>query len=96
MIRIIYLCLVLSLPFSVLGQMSNIFNRLSNADGLNTNRVNCIWQDKKGFLWVGTENGVQRFDGRKFISFKSDGLDHSMPPLGIDQILDAGDRKSVV
>ncbi len=93
MIRIIYLCLVLSLPFSVLGQMSNIFNRLSNADGLNTNRVNCIWQDKKGFLWVGTENGVQRFDGRKFISFKSDGLDHSMPPLGIDQILDAGDGK---
>jgi signal transduction histidine kinase/ligand-binding sensor domain-containing protein len=77
-----------SLP--VFGQMSFIFNRFSRAQGLNTNIVNCVWQDKKGFLWIGTENGIQRFDGRKFINFRYDGLEHSMPPFGVDQILDSG------
>lgn len=75
------------------GQMSFIFNRFSRNEGLNTNSVNCVWQDKKGFLWIGTQNGIQRFDGRKFVSFKTIGLEHAMPPFGVDQILDAGNGK---
>ncbi|GGK33833.1 hypothetical protein GCM10007962_30330 [Yeosuana aromativorans] len=70
-----------------------MFNRLSTADGLNSNKINCIWQDKKGFFWIGTENGIQRFDGKKFVTFRSDGLDNSMPPIGVDQILDAGNGR---
>lgn len=75
------------------GQMSYIFNRFSRNEGLNTNNVNCVWQDKKGFLWIGTENGIQRFDGRNFVSFSSVALNQAMPPLGVDQILDAGEGK---
>ena len=76
--------------FFVEGQIPYLFNRLSSSDGLNTNKINHIFQDSKGFLWIGTENGIQRFDGRKFINFRSDGLNNSMPPFGVDQILDAG------
>jgi hypothetical protein len=45
------------------------------ADGLASSTVYCIAQDKDGFIWVGTEAGVCRFDGNHFVSFTSaDGL----------------------
>jgi len=37
--------------------------------------VRCILQDRIGFLWVGTSNGLFRYDGARFIRFgKSEGL----------------------
>lgn len=47
------------------------FNRFTTDDGigLSSNVVNSIYQDEKGFIWVGTANGLQRFDGKKFIQF---------------------------
>lgn len=93
MIRIVCFSLLFALNILTYGQVGYLFNRLSTSDGLNTNKVNCIFQDKKGFLWVGTENGIQRFDGRKFINLRSDGLDNSIPPFGVDQILDAGNGR---
>ncbi|HXB34592.1 MAG TPA: two-component regulator propeller domain-containing protein [Puia sp.] len=45
------------------------------ADGLASSMVYCITQDKEGFIWVGTEAGVCRFDGTHFSTFTSaDGL----------------------
>jgi signal transduction histidine kinase/ligand-binding sensor domain-containing protein len=38
-------------------------------DGLAHDRVNCIHQDRRGFLWFGTWEGLSRFDGRSFVSF---------------------------
>lgn len=93
MLRIICFSLLFVLNILAYGQVGYLFNRLSSSDGLNTNKVNCVFQDEKGFLWVGTENGIQRFDGRKFINFRSDGLDNSIPPFGVDQILDAGNGR---
>lgn len=93
MIKTFFFLFLLALYLPVFGEISHIFNRFSYADGLNTNKVNCVWQDKKGFIWIGTENGIQRFDGRKFINFRTDGIDHYIPPLGVDQILDSGDGK---
>jgi signal transduction histidine kinase/ligand-binding sensor domain-containing protein len=93
MARTLFFGFLLLAHLSGLGQMSYIFNRFSRNEGLNTNHVNCVWQDKKGFLWIGTENGIQRFDGRKFVSFSSFVLDRTMPPFGVDQILDAGNGK---
>src|SRR5580692_5688354 len=44
-------------------------------DGLAGSTVYCITQDKDGFLWMGTETGVSRFDGIHFRNFTtSDGL----------------------
>ncbi len=43
---------------------------LDQEDGLASNDVLAILQDRKGFLWVGTNNGLQRYDGRQFIHFR--------------------------
>lgn len=48
------------------GQKEFVYNRLSVQDGLLSNNVLCVWQDEKGFLWIGTENGLQRHDGYAF------------------------------
>ena len=48
----------------------------STADGLPSNKVNCLWFDRAGTLWVGTDQGLARFDGeRAFTTFTTrDGL----------------------
>jgi ligand-binding sensor domain-containing protein/two-component sensor histidine kinase len=45
------------------------FIRLSVSQGLTQTRVAQIVQDDQGFLWFGTQNGLNRFDGYKFRSF---------------------------
>jgi ligand-binding sensor domain-containing protein/signal transduction histidine kinase len=47
-------------------------------DGLPHSNVRCIFQDSRGYLWVGTGDGLGRFDGYRFTSYDtSDGLGHS-------------------
>lgn len=43
------------------------FSGYNISDGLSQSVVNCIFQDSKGYVWFGTQNGLNRFDG---ISFK--------------------------
>jgi ligand-binding sensor domain-containing protein/two-component sensor histidine kinase len=45
------------------------FTHLTTEDGLSVNGVTKILQDSKGFLWFGTYNGLQRFDGYSFKIF---------------------------
>ncbi len=42
------------------------FEHLSIEDGLSQASVNCMLQDSDGFLWLGTQDGLNRFDGYEF------------------------------
>ncbi|MEJ2614232.1 MAG: two-component regulator propeller domain-containing protein [Ignavibacteriaceae bacterium] len=46
------------------------FGHLSVEDGLSNNAVNCIHQDHFGFLWFGTEDGLNRYDGYDLIIYR--------------------------
>ncbi|MBN1271004.1 MAG: GAF domain-containing protein [Candidatus Aminicenantes bacterium] len=46
------------------------FDRLSIEEGLAQSDVICILQDHKGFIWFGTEDGLDRYDGYHFDHFK--------------------------
>ena len=48
------------------------FDFYSQEHGLSNNQIHCILQDKKGWMWFGTSQGVCRFDGYKFTVFKNE------------------------
>jgi len=47
------------------------FEALSSEDGLSQNTINCIFQDSRGFLWFGTQDGLNKFDGYSFEVYKT-------------------------
>jgi signal transduction histidine kinase/ligand-binding sensor domain-containing protein len=53
------------------------FQHLDTQIGLSQNSALCILQDSRGFLWVGTQSGLNRFDGYSFVSYHHDPLDSS-------------------
>ena len=48
------------------------FRHYRAEDGLTFNTIRCIIQDRRGFIWLGTEDGLNRFDGYAFKGFHSD------------------------
>ena len=46
--------------------------RLGMEDGLSSNYTQKIIQDQKGYIWVATSSGLNRFDGQKFILYGQD------------------------
>ena len=56
-------------PLVAAGAPGARFSRLSVDDGLSASSVESILQDRYGFLWFGTQEGLDRFDGQRFVSF---------------------------
>ncbi len=52
------------------GQNYSSFRRLSIREGLSQNTVKCILKDRRGFMWFGTEDGLNRFDGYRFHAYR--------------------------
>lgn len=48
------------------------FSTFSIEQGLSQSVVNCILQDSKGFIWLGTQNGLDRYDGKNFELYRFD------------------------
>ncbi len=45
------------------------FRHIGVEDGLSQNTINCLYQDRYGFIWIGTEDGLNRYDGYNFKVF---------------------------
>ena len=48
------------------------YRQYTMQDGLPSMRCNVVFQDAKGFIWVGTESGFSRYDGINFANFFPD------------------------
>jgi ligand-binding sensor domain-containing protein/two-component sensor histidine kinase len=64
-----------------------IFTQFSTSNGLSSNFVNCVGQSANGYIWVGTQNGLQRYDGYRFTPTIRKSLKNRIPPLPVNQIL---------
>lgn len=62
--------LILNLAQTVMAQSSYNFKRLTINDGLSNNSITGLFRDSKGFMWIGTASGLNRYDGNEFKIFK--------------------------
>jgi len=62
------------------AKTGSIVRNITMTDGLKSNTVRNIVEDKYGFIWFGTDNGLCRFDGLQTTAFE-------IPDNGIDQFI---------
>src|SRR5215467_7822361 len=70
--KIYVLTIVASVIFFQLRAQPYYFKHYQVENGLSNNSVECSLQDADGFLWFGTINGLNRFDGYTFKAFHND------------------------
>jgi signal transduction histidine kinase/ligand-binding sensor domain-containing protein/CheY-like chemotaxis protein len=76
---------LVSAYFSATGNY--IFERLGRKEGLSNSSVSSIIQDKNGFLWFGTQGGLNRFDGINFKTYEHDPYDKTSLPHRLIQTM---------
>lgn len=64
-IIIIFLCF---LPLLCKGQFCKLY---STHGDISSSMINHIYQDSKGYIWVSTEDGLNKYDGAKFVNYKN-------------------------
>ena len=66
-------------PLTFADGKTNVFNfdYYSQENGLPNNSIQCIFQDRKGWIWLGTSQGLSRFDGSHFVNFTHNPEDSS-------------------
>lgn len=61
----------------------SLIKTFTEKNGLSSNQIYDITQDRRGFLWIATENGVSRFDGVRFYNYS---VSHGLPSNDVIQI----------
>ncbi len=66
------LLFVVLLPHLVQANVPDIkFRRLDTRNGLSNSQVNCVYRDSRGYVWIGTAYGLNRYDGYRVKVFYS-------------------------
>ncbi len=75
--RLMFLFLIIILlQMKITAQVSDLnFDFISADKGLSQNTIHCILQDKYGFMWFATEDGLDRYNGYGFTTFKNDPME---------------------
>src|SRR5664280_1937884 len=81
------LMLVLFLAGTMPGQRYS-FKEYGQDAGLSNLDVYCLMQDSTGFLWVGTDNGLFRYDGRQFRAYTTE---EGLPSVQIEALHQTAD-----
>ena len=70
-----------------------VFRAHAEEQGLTDVSVECVLQDRTGFLWAGTDDGLFRFDGRRFLKFSRE---QGLPRTRIYQLHETADGRLYV
>ncbi len=77
--RYLLISLISLLQISLLHSQTPPYYHYTTSDGLASSTVYYAMQDKDGFVWFGTLNGLSRFDGKRFVTYRTkDGLNSNV------------------
>ena len=79
-LNLILFTFFLGVSSSVFAQEYFVFENFSIPQGLSNPTINCIYEDKYGFLWLGTNDGLNRYDGYEFKVYKNNPSDSTSLP----------------
>ena len=65
-----WFCLLVLLPLFCAQSQNYNFSRIDNTNGLSNNQIESIYKDSRGFMWFGTHDGLNKYDGYKFTLYK--------------------------
>src|SRR5690242_1341855 len=65
-------CTLLLVCLSAAAQTVMRFSHVTSGNGLCNDYIKCIFQDHTGFIWLGTYDGLSRYDGVNFITYRRD------------------------
>ncbi|WP_245228051.1 hybrid sensor histidine kinase/response regulator transcription factor [Pedobacter petrophilus] len=68
------------------------FKHINVEHGLSNSTIECIFQDHRGFIWFGTRDGLNRYDGNQITAFKSNGKPGSISDNFIRCMIEDKDR----
>src|SRR6476660_5391835 len=75
-------CMLLCRVASAQYQSSD-FTLYTIENGVSSNLLTSIVQDEQGYLWIGSANGLNRFDGSQFVQYHQGTEKHSIPDENI-------------
>jgi ligand-binding sensor domain-containing protein/serine phosphatase RsbU (regulator of sigma subunit) len=81
----VWLMLFMSVLVLPVGAQNYFFDNYSIKQGLSEQKVYKLLQDSKDYIWLGTANGLSRFDGKKFENFTSR---NNLAPGGVKSIIE--------
>ena len=91
------LCLFVLFSFSISDLYADIelsSKQMRTSDGLPSNSVRCMFQDSKGFLWLGTLDGLTRYDGNTFLTYQLESGKHDQISLADNRIKHVAEDKN--
>jgi diguanylate cyclase (GGDEF)-like protein len=71
-------------PLSLPRRPHYVFQKVGENFGLSFLTPSCILQDQEGFIWIGTPDGLMRFDGNHILRF---GIEQGLPSTNVNQIV---------
>ena len=76
--------LLIATTFSLTAQHSYIPSErtFTTKDGLSSDKIHALHKGSQGFIWIGTENGLDRFDGQTFVHFNK----NAYPEMTLDRV----------
>jgi len=93
--RIIILLMIGTFGLLTKSYAQNInleFQHVGTSEGLSQININCIIQDSRGFIWIATRNGLNRYDGYHFITYRYDPTDSTS--LSNNMVTDIAEDKT--
>ena len=87
----IFSCLKISTSYANIRESFN-FKNITIEDGLSQSTVETIYQDSKGYIWIGTDDGLNRYNGYEFKHYNHD--EYNKNSIANDYICDIAEDKN--